>query len=282
VEKRLLKGCLKFNNQRTWERSKVKEKSIIVVIPLNIAHYYATGAEDLAFNMFANHVNMEKSNVDWLRNRIRIFMNYTLKSLKLQTNQDFVGFVVYSDYTRDWVYQELLKYEPLPSNIKFVQFSLLDSEIRKNIENTQYFYFVRTDSDDMYHKAYIQKMQDYKPQEGTVSLINPYGYLYDSTNNKIGKCKAKVTSCYTLIFNSKDYLEGKTLNVVTDQLDGQMWMAWSALPKEILPERNYIWHVHSKNTVTNFEQWFTNVWVEELTDITTNTNGIDDILKDYL
>ena len=260
----------------------MKEKSIIVMIPLNIAHYYDSGNEDYTFKIFANHVNMEKSNVEWLRNRINIFMNYTLKSLKLQTNQDFMGFVVYSDYTRDLILQELLKYEPLPPNIKFIPLSLFDSEIRKNIENSQYFYFVRTDSDDMYHKSYIEKMHDYKPQEGTISLINPYGYLYDSTNNKIGKCKAKVTSCYTLISNSKDYLEGKTFNVITDQLDGQMWMAWSYLPKEILLDRNYIWHVHSKNTVTNFGQWFTNIWVEELTDITSDKTEIEDILKDYI
>jgi hypothetical protein len=260
----------------------MKKKNIIIMIPLNISHYYETGTEELSFKIFGNHLNAEKNDVEWIKNRINIFMNYTLKSLKLQTNQHFKAYVAYNDSTKDLVLEELLKYEPLPSNIKFIEFSLLDSEIRKNIKKSKYFYFVRTDSDDMYHKSYIQKMHDYTPDKYTTALINPYGYLYDSANNKIGKCKARVTSCYTLIFNSKDYLAGKTYNVVTDQIDSQMWMSWSYFPKEVLLGRNYVWHVHSKNTVTNFEQWFTDAWVEELTDITTDKTEIENILKDYI
>jgi hypothetical protein len=260
----------------------MKEKSIIVMVPLNVSYYYETGKEDENFMQFANHLNTEKNNVEWISNRINIFMNYTLKSLKLQTNQHFKAFVAYSDLTKDLVLQELVKYDPLPSNIKFIEFSLLDSEIRKTIKKSKYFYFIRIDSDDMYHKSYIQKMHDYTPDKYTTAVINPYGYLYDSTNNKIGKCKARVTSCYTLIFNTKDYLEGKTYNVLTDQIDSQMWFAWSYFPKEILLGRNYVWHVHSKNTITNFEQWFTDIWVEELTDITTDKTEIENILKDYI
>ncbi|MCM0647380.1 putative rhamnosyl transferase [Clostridium swellfunianum] len=260
----------------------MKEKSIIVMVPLNISHYYETGKEDKNLQEFGNHLNREKNDEEWICNRIKIFMNYTLKSLKLQTNQHFKALVVYSEATKELVLQELNKYDPLPSNIKFIEFSLLEDEIKKTIKKSKYFYFVRTDSDDMYHKTYIQRMQDYTPEKYTTALINPYGYLYDSTNNKLAKCKARVTSCYTLIFNSKDYLEGKTYNVVTDQIDSQMWFAWSYFPREILMGRNYVWHVHSKNTITNFEQWFTDTWVEELKDITTDEAEIEKVLKDYI
>lgn len=258
------------------------EKKIIILVPFNIIEYSNINEEieDDSIKKYFDHINNEKWDKKWIQNRINIFMNYTLKSFKSQTNQDFQTFVMYNDKTKDIIFDELEKYESLPSNVEFVGKGSIKDKICDNILECKFVYFVRIDSDDMYHSSYIQKLQDYKPRNDTVALLNKYGYLYDSVNNKMGKCCAKV-SCYTLIFNAKDYLDGKTYNVVTDEMDTQMGIAWNYFQSEFVEGFNYIWHVHSTNTLTVFDTWFTDKWISELTEITTEPEKIQEVLSKY-
>lgn len=138
------------------------------------------------------------------------------------------------------------------------------------------------DTIDMYHKSYIQMLYDYKPLSKTVSLLNQWGYLYDSFNEKLFVCNAKVTSCYTLIYKTADYLNGGISSVITDKLDTQMGIAWNIPNREFLPGLNYVWHVHSKNTLTSSEDWFTNRWTYYLSEPIKNEETISDIMSEFI
>lgn len=261
----------------------MKNKSIIVLVPLNVQNYESTeNQQEFYIREFLKHIDREGKDELWIKNRINVFMNYTYKSLINQTNQDFTACVIYNDRTEELIISELAKYGELPRNIVFIGISKVNAFIKEKIIGSEYAYFVRIDSDDMYHKSYIQKLYDYTPLPQTVALLNPWAYLYDSFNNKLFVCNAKITSCYTLICKSVDYLIGTVPTVITDQLDAQMCFAWYYLNKEHMDGINYAWHVHSKNTVTSTEKYFTNQWTNYLSEPISDEEIIKKIMGEFM
>lgn len=216
----------------------MKKKRIVIQSTLNCWTYQ-------------NHKVLSKtSNVrltkQWIEGRINIFMNYTLKCLKAQTNQEFIANIMYEDCTEDIVQKALGKYNTLPDNIQFCKKSDNKSIIKKAIDDYEYLYLVRLDSDDMYHKSYIQQLYDYNHKDSTQVLINQNGFIYDSMNNKIVKCHCESPTFYTLIYNTKDYLSGIRYKLIGGH-PGAI-----KLSHEIISNYNYIWHVHSSNVLSNF------------------------------
>ncbi|NRY63587.1 glycosyltransferase [Clostridium beijerinckii] len=260
----------------------MKNKSIVILIPLNIASYEEVEYEEKNdIRGYFDTVDKEREDEIWIKNRINIFMNYTYKSLINQTNQDFTACVLYSKESEELVFSEISKYGPMPENIVFISKNMADVFIKEKIIGSEYVYFVRIDSDDMYHKSYVQKLYDYIPKPETTALLNQWGYLYDSFNGKLFICSAKVTSCYTLIHKTEDYINGTVPSVITDKLDIQMGTAWSMPNKEYLDGLNYAWHVHSKNTLTSSEEWFTNEWTYYLSD-PINKDIINPIISEFM
>lgn len=243
----------------------MKNKRIIVFVPLNIGSYDENEkAGDSVADAYLRGIDKEGKDEIWIKNRINIFMNYTYKSLLNQTNQDFTAIIIYDDKTENIVISEANNYGQMPENIFFIGRSIVDKFIKEKIAGSEYAYFVRIDSDDMYHREYIQKLHEYTPQKDTAAIINEWAYLYDSFNNKLYVCHAKVLSCYTLIFKTEDYISGKVPSVITNQIDAQMATARYILKNEELEGINCVWHVHSKNTITSADQGFTNQWTNYL------------------
>lgn len=245
----------------------MKNKSIIVLVPLNIGSYDGnSNVENESADLYLRYIDTKGKDEVWVRNRINIFMNYTYKSLINQTNQDFTALIIYDDKTEDIVISELIKYGRLPENIIFIGKSIADVFIKEKIAESEYVYFVRIDSDDMYHKSYIQKLYDYTSLPETGALINQWTYLYDSFNDKLYVCHAKILSCYTLIYKTKDYINGAVQSVITNKLDAQMSVANNLIKNEEMEGINHVWLVHSKNTITSTEDWFVNQWTNYLSD----------------
>jgi hypothetical protein len=213
---------------------------------------------------------------EWIDKRIDIFYNYTLQSLKTQTNQHFTSYIRYDDTTEDLVIKSLSRYEKLPDNVRFVKTTEYDKLLSKELKGYEFVYFIRLDSDDMYHKTYVQQMFDYTPHKNTVALINRNGFIYDSNNKQLAKCYCKAVTFYTFIYKVKDYLEGKVFNPDSTDVDSEQYIALR-VPHEFITKRNYLWHTHSSNTVTKFENWFT--YTTEKTD---NPYIINEILKEFI
>lgn len=240
----------------------MENKTVIINSIFNVKPYLANG--------------IERYTLEWIEYRIKIFQEFTLKSLKLQTNQNFNFFICYEDATDEIIKSVLNKYDPLPENIHFICKSDYYDEVKKYLDGYEYVYIVRLDSDDAYHKSFIQQLYDYKPKEGTVSLINRNGYIYDSVNKELGKCYCKVVTFYTFIYKVEDYLKENIYNKDFTDIDNEQYIALR-VPHEFIENRNYLWHIHNKNTITSFDSWFT-----KIDGRTKNSKVIDKIISEYI
>ncbi|WP_367757313.1 glycosyltransferase [Ammoniphilus sp. 3BR4] len=181
----------------------------------------------------------------WIENRISIFMNFTLNSLKNQTNQNFLALIRYADQTEGLVKQALKKYPGLPANIKFAKLSNHMQISLEYIQGSEFTYIVRLDSDDMYHLSFIQQLHDYKPKEGTKVLINQKGYMYNSLNYSLSTYTRSSPPFYTLIYKTEDYLQG-----IRYRIKGHANAI--RLRHEILKPRNFIVVIHNGNSLSTF------------------------------
>lgn len=221
-----------------------------------------------SFNtLFKN--NKERLTKDWIDTRISIFMKYTMRSLKSQTNQDFIAMLKYEDSTDSIIKEALNHYKKLPNNIQFVKNSEYDAKISKAIKGYEYLYLVRIDSDDMYHISYVQQLHDYRPKENTVTLINQNGYIYDITQNRIARWSRNSPPFYTLIYKVRDYLAGTRYKLIGGH-PGAI-----KLPHEIISKSNFMVTFHGNNTSTEFKY-------NDKNKIITNSYEVEKILENFI
>ncbi len=198
----------------------------------------------IAFNTFG--FTEDRFTKNWINYRMNLFMNYTVQSLKAQTNQDFLTLVRYADETKPLIDEALLKYEKLPSNIKFTGKQEYHNILKNSIQGYDYLYLVRIDSDDMYHKTYIEQLHQYQHKLDTEVIINQNGYLYDITTQSVAPIYAESPSFYTLIYKTKDYLNGKRYTLPGGH-SGAI-----TLKHEIFSKRNYLNIIHQSNTLPKY------------------------------
>lgn len=182
---------------------------------------------------------------DWINYRINIFMKYTLESLKAQTNQNFTAAFIYLDETENTVLESLSKYKKLPGNIRFVKMSDSKADMMSGIKDYEYLYKVRLDSDDMYHKSFVEELYDYNPREETLALINQNGYLYHTADKFLIEWGSISSNFYTMLYKTKDLLTG---NLDKYKVVGGHPNVHK-LPHEVFSKRSFIRTIHSNNTI---------------------------------
>lgn len=199
-----------------------------------------------ALNVAEFKQNIQKRfDKDWIDYRIDIFMKYTLQSLKAQTNQNFTAVFMYLDETENTVLESLSRHEKLPGNVKFIQRSNYRASMRNEVKDYEHLYLVRLDTDDMYHKTFVQQLHDINPKEETLALINQDGYLYNTVDKFLIKWGDKSPNYYTIIYPTKDLLTG---NLYKYKVTGGH-SSIIELPHEILSKRNFIRTMHENNTI---------------------------------
>ncbi len=184
---------------------------------------------------------------EWVDKRIDILMNYTIKSLKKQTNQNFMTFIKYEDHTEEFIVSALTNYETLPKNIQFIKKSEVKSIISTFINKTSFdnLLIIFLESDDMYHKNYIEKLASYSPKPNTLYLINKKGYVYDSLQQRLAYWEEINPQYIVFIFKSNDIngLRRCLLNSTPKVLE---------FPHEIIEGFNYMRVVHLYNPKKRF------------------------------
>lgn len=207
---------------------------------------------------------------NWIEKRIDIFMRFTLKSLKAQTNQNFLALIKYEDKTNDIVTNILGKYPKLPDNIKFISKNEYEKKVIEKIKGFNYLFLLRLDSDDMYHKSFIQQLYNYKHDISTEAIINQNGYIYDSIKNRMAKFPHKSPNYYTLVYKVDDFINGKRYRI-----PGGHPNVIKLLKHEIIKKPNYIRLVHSINDSSTFR-------LANRKNIINDNNKIKEILKDFM
>lgn len=189
----------------------------------------------------------ERLSKDWIEKRIAIFTNYTLKSLKAQSNQDFLSLIAYDEKSSDLVQNTLAQYDPLPDNIKFITPREYGPEYREYLGDAEEFLLTRLDSDNLYHKSYIEDLHNYQPRGSTEILISQHGYIYNCLENRLAHWYHESPPFYSFIYHTADYQQGKRHKMPAGHRDA------IKLKHEILPPGAFIVLIHDSNTMGNFD-----------------------------
>ncbi|QMV40787.1 glycosyltransferase family A protein [Cohnella cholangitidis] len=181
---------------------------------------------------------------EWIEYRLRIFMKYTLQSLKKQTNQNFTALIKYASASEGLILKSLAKYEPLPDNIRFIPRNRKIRNQKKFSAGCEDLYLVRLDCDDTYHKTFIQQLHDFDPKPDTIAIVNQAGYIYDSTNHRMASVTMPSPNFYTWIYKTEDYFNGKRY-IAQGGHKGVILSKHEILNPD---QRNYMIVVHQQNT----------------------------------
>ncbi|MGL4345846.1 MAG: glycosyltransferase [Cellulosilyticaceae bacterium] len=229
------------------------KKKIIIDILFNIARW-----ANLA-------VNEERLTKPWIDYRIDLFMNYTYKSLSMQTNQDFVVLLHYDPLSKDLIEESLTRYPKLSDNIIFT--ANYQREILDQIKGYDRLYLLFFDSDNMINVNYIQELHDIADDGSLQAVVNPQGYIYEPSTHRVGTYVYRTSPFSVLIYQVEDYEKGQRYKFVKNN-----WDLYLELKHVMAKGDTFLILVHGQNVANKFDT-FGNVMTRRITD-TSEKNGI--------
>lgn len=214
---------------------------------------------------------------DWFRHRIKIFKEYTVKSLQNQTNQFFVHWVTWRpEEQENRLVQELFKdlctmeWRTIFTfgGLCFWDDKFNDTEeknllkrlkdtlpsLKEIVGDASYVYETILASDDMYHKDVVESIQQ-QPFAYKRALVHHNGYIHDINANKIAEWKpgpGHLPPFYTIMYPADvfldpqkhfDYLKGYKSHEDIETL----------FENVRLPDGRYCVNVHGRNLSTSWE-----------------------------
>ncbi|MGL4345847.1 MAG: glycosyltransferase [Cellulosilyticaceae bacterium] len=216
-----------------------REKCIVFTIPFN--NLDPLGKQKIALTEV------------WIEKRMKLFMTYTLPSLRCQTSQEFKAYVLYDRRSEGFILKHLATYPKLPSNIAFIPAEEYESRVCEYMRGSKYFYEIELGSDDLYHRGFVAKMSAYQHRPETVILICQDGYIYSSETGELAEYFnfSSFFNCWT--YNTEEYLAG--LRRKYEGFTGAV-----GLRHEKITWRAYINHSHDSNVAFSYELEKTTPW----------------------
>lgn len=181
---------------------------------------------------------------EWIDNRLQQFFKYSYPSFIAQTNQDFTAIVLFDIQSMDYITKQLCYYPTLPSNIIFTDETAGYNLIKLIISYYDQYYEVHFDSDNAMNTTYIERLHAFKPKEDTEALLTAHTYFYDAVYETMYYWSHPALTCYSLIYNSKDYLAGKRYHYYEPILH-------SSLNSEVISGYNHLTTLHGFNKFFN-------------------------------
>ncbi|MGL4737874.1 MAG: glycosyltransferase [Cellulosilyticaceae bacterium] len=226
--------------------AQTKKKKIIIDILFNIARW-----ANLA-------VNEERLTKEWIDYRIDLFMNYTYQSLSMQTNQDFIVLLHYDPLSKALIDESLARYPRLSDNIIFT--ANHTQEILRQIEGYDRLYLLFFDSDNMLNLNYIQELHDI-PDDGTLqAVVNPQGYIYEPSSQRVGTYVYRTSPFSVLIYLVDNYKKGQRYQFVKNN-----WDLYLELNHVMAKGDTFLILVHGQNVANKFDT-FGQVMTRRITD----------------
>ncbi|MFF2888430.1 glycosyltransferase [Paenibacillus sp. NPDC057967] len=183
---------------------------------------------------------------DWIDYRMKLTMDYTVRSFIGQSDTSFHAFIYFMDGTEALIHKALQPYPPLPSHIQFVPISERGARVGEAIQGSERAYVARTDSDNMFSLDYVERLRAYAAKSTTEVIITQHGYLYDCTSHRMATVTYRSPSFFAFLYNTQDYLAGKRYAVKThnDAINYKY---------ELLGGRNYVVVIHQSNELLRFK-----------------------------
>ncbi|WP_308636875.1 glycosyltransferase [Paenibacillus silvisoli] len=197
---------------------------------------------EINFNNYG--MDPDRLSQPWLERRVALFRRLTLRSLLNQTNPNFLTVLKLADESRQTMESAVYASGgPFPDFIKFGTNEESTNVINSYIKGSDTLLLARIDSDDLYHRSFVQQLFDHPIQPGTMALINQDGYLWDAVGNAMAPTTHFSPSFYTYVYSSPEYAGGYRV-----KLPGKGHGYVIQLPHEILTHRNYVNVIHEHNT----------------------------------
>ncbi len=199
-------------------------------------------------NLFNNHQRTICRDL-WMVHRLNLFIDFTLPSVKAQTNQNFTWIILVDSHTPQ-VYRDILE-KLCTANMQLVytESGGICQTVLDNIPDSEHeIITTRLDNDDAIHREFISDVQkQYTQWNETISpryIDSPYGYSYDVTNKKL---------------YPTDYFGNANISLIENRKDAKT--VWQCNHGEILnkfagsriPDRRWIITIHEHNVGNNLK-----------------------------
>ena len=250
---------------------------------------------------------------EWFAHRIKIFKEYTAKSLLNQSNRQFLLWLTFRPQEEGHPYLKglgtWLGEQKLPTLMTFEGLPYHDDKFSRGIKNklwnfarsirqsyrerkpvfiqaffelftdknktlpqrlekslfkiqsiqpfrdTSYIFLSRIDSDDMFHKDYAKKVQEFYPFEGAIVCKN--GYIYNAQTKELAEWNPETNPPFhTIIMRSSTFF-----NPIAHIQFYNGYKSHEDIPKvakvlKVLEGNNYCVTVHGKHISTTFNHPF--------------------------
>lgn len=209
---------------------------------------------------------------DWFRHRIKIFKEYTLKSLLNQTNRDFIIWLCFRPEEKDNpICQKFARYmlridQPCIFTFggipiwddKYKNDNLLERlkvilpELESAIKKKEYIYETCQPSDDFYHRKEVEEIQEHKPAKRK-TLIHFKGFVLNKETQRVAEWNPTTINppFYTIMY---------PYDIFFDPQKHFDYMRGSKSHEDVirlfdcvkLPDYRYCVMVHERNISTNW------------------------------
>lgn len=191
-------GASPFVQQSVFVPANVTRRtSYVFRIPFNIKRF--------AFKPELSDPTTGRLSRPWIAYRIGLFMNYTCKSLINQTNQDFTALLLCDGASLDTVREEIAKHYTLPDNIRVIDGND-DAEVTREImQGSDFYCHTKLDSDNMYHRSYVEHLHRHIPRPDTRFLAFTKGYAFDAHTGSLALYRATREYFYARVGKVADW-----------------------------------------------------------------------------
>jgi len=200
----------------------------------------------------SGHFPKLENDPKWMDRRCEIMNKYVIPSMRGQTDQAFEWWIEVREDTLDYIKPRLnldgmdnVRVLPRPivtdhKKGKNAAWEREDKHIRGLIDS-DYFFEVRLNSDDMYHKDFIKTLQTMTIKDTTQVILPRAGFYWHLKGNKLYKTKHVSPPFYCLIYDLAQWLEG-----YRHRLPGGHRAACKLVNQD-MPGRQWVWIIHEVN-----------------------------------
>lgn len=218
------------------------------------------------FSRRAAHIDQE-----WLNKRFEFFNRHTNQSLQRQSFNPFY-FWIHCEPGMDDMMGRLAKMLPPVTTIYTFGDHYADKVQAKampELQNSDYVYVTRIDSDDLYASTALEHVHNCKPmKEGrieasffktgymydltytTTGQFNPYGDMHEYGNGRLGVYSNPSSPFHTLMIPTSIFLNTEEYN---KQFIGDHSQVKGAYPHQYLPDWQFTVLIHGNNWLSTFD-----------------------------
>lgn len=164
------------------------------------------------WNLSRTRSQQERNDVDFLNYRFEVFEKTCLPSVNAQTNKDFIWIILLDEETPEIFRERIQAYQTslqiLPIYIKSKETllaTLKETILEQLLESTTHLITTNLDSDDVISKRFISSIQDQFRSQDFEFINFPFGYLYQSKEQKLYLREWLTAACHTLIEKRENF-----------------------------------------------------------------------------